>query len=283
MTVAGTSSNGALSFPEGFSWGAATAAYQIEGAATADGRGVSIWDTFSRVPGKVRRGDTGDVACDSYHRYREDVALMASLGPERLPVLDLVAARSSRAGREPVNQKGLDYYRALLDELAKHDISAAVTLYHWDLPQELQDAAAGPCAAPPSDSPSTRSSWPSSSATGCRAGSRSTSRRCGEPRLPDGVHAPGPDGRRRGRGGDPSPAARARPWPPRHCAACTRPPRSASRWTCTRSSCRRDSARVRREGVAGHRRRAEWAVPRAGPARPLPGECQGRPAARLAR
>src|ERR1700685_570038 len=80
MTATGTSSNGALSFPEGFTWGAATAAYQIEGAATADGRGVSIWNTFSRVPGKVRRGDTGDIACDSYHRYREDVALISSLG-----------------------------------------------------------------------------------------------------------------------------------------------------------------------------------------------------------
>ena len=80
MTAAGTSSNGAHSFPQGFIWGAATAAYQIEGAATADGRGMSIWDTFSRQPGKVRGGDTGDVACDSYHRYAEDVALMASLG-----------------------------------------------------------------------------------------------------------------------------------------------------------------------------------------------------------
>jgi beta-glucosidase len=139
MTVAGTGSNGALSFPEGFSWGAATAAYQIEGATTADGRGVSIWDTFSHLPGKVRRGDTGDIACDSYHRYREDVALLASLGLSDYR-FSISWPRIQPSGTGAVNQKGVDYYRALLDELATHDISAAVTLYHWDLPQELQDA-----------------------------------------------------------------------------------------------------------------------------------------------
>jgi beta-glucosidase len=138
MTVAGTSSNGALSFPEGFTWGAATAAYQIEGAVSADGRGVSIWDTFSRVPGKVRRGDTGDVACDSYHRYREDVALLNSLGLSDYR-FSIAWPRVQPGGSGAVNQKGLDYYRALLDELGEHGIDAAVTLYHWDLPQELQD------------------------------------------------------------------------------------------------------------------------------------------------
>ena len=139
MTAAGTSSDGALSFPDGFTWGAATAAYQIEGAATADGRGPSIWDTFSRVPGKVRGGDTGDVACDSYHRYPEDVALMSSLGLSSYR-FSIAWPRIQPDGRGPVNQRGLDYYRALLDELAAHDLSAAVTLYHWDLPQTLQDA-----------------------------------------------------------------------------------------------------------------------------------------------
>ena len=139
MTAAGTSSNGALSFPEGFSWGAATAAYQIEGAATADGRGLSIWDTFSRVPGKVRRGDTGDIACDAYHRYREDVALMASLGLTDYR-FSISWPRVQPGGRGPLNQKGIDYYRSLLDALGEHGIAAAVTLYHWDLPQELQDA-----------------------------------------------------------------------------------------------------------------------------------------------
>ncbi len=139
MTAAGTNSNGAVSFPQGFIWGAATAAYQIEGAATADGRGISIWDTFSHQPGKVRGGDTGDVACDSYHRYPEDVALMASLGLTDYR-FSISWPRVQPGGRGPVNQKGLDYYRALLDELGSNGIRAAVTLYHWDLPQELQDA-----------------------------------------------------------------------------------------------------------------------------------------------
>jgi beta-glucosidase len=138
MTPAGTTANGALSFPPGFTWGAATAAYQIEGAVNADGRGVSIWDTFSRVPGKIRRGDTGDIACDSYHRYPEDVAIMSSLGL-RAYRFSLSWPRIQPGGSGPVNQRGLDYYRALLDELAGKGIESAVTLYHWDLPQELQD------------------------------------------------------------------------------------------------------------------------------------------------
>jgi beta-glucosidase len=138
MTAAGTSANGALSFPPGFTWGAATAAYQIEGAVTADGRGLSIWDTFSRMPGKIRRGDTGDIACDSYHRYPEDVAVMASLGVQCYR-FSISWPRVQPGGSGPVNQKGLDYYRALVDELAGKGIDAAVTLYHWDLPQELQD------------------------------------------------------------------------------------------------------------------------------------------------
>src|SRR6201988_4382242 len=118
MTAAGTGSNGALSFPEGFSWGAATAAYQIEGAATADGRGMSIWDTFSRVPGKVRRGDTGDIACDSYHRYREDVAFMAVPG---LPHNRFsIACRGIKpTGTGQVNSHGFVNPRRGLDELAE--------------------------------------------------------------------------------------------------------------------------------------------------------------------
>jgi beta-glucosidase len=138
MTAAVLGHDGALSFPQGFAWGAATAAYQVEGAASTDGRGASIWDTFSRLPGKVRRGDTGNIACDSYHRYREDVAVMASLGLTAYR-FSISWPRVQPGGRGPVNQKGLDYYRALLDELRSHDIAAAVTLYHWDLPQELQD------------------------------------------------------------------------------------------------------------------------------------------------
>ncbi len=139
MTTAGTSPNGALPFPPGFAWGAATAAYQIEGAASTDGRTPSIWDSFSHLPGKISRGDTGDIACDSYHRYREDVALMASLGLNSYR-FSVSWPRVQPGGAGAVNQKGLDYYRALLDELASKDIAPAITLYHWDLPQELQDA-----------------------------------------------------------------------------------------------------------------------------------------------
>jgi beta-glucosidase len=138
MTITRPSADGALAFPEGFSWGTATSAYQVEGAASADGRGRSVWDSFTRVPGHVRGGDTGDVACDSYHLYREDVALMASLGLNAYR-FSVSWPRVQPSGRGPVNQKGLDYYRALLDALGERGIAAAVTLYHWDLPQELQD------------------------------------------------------------------------------------------------------------------------------------------------
>ncbi|NSC20251.1 family 1 glycosylhydrolase, partial [Streptomyces albus subsp. chlorinus] len=130
-------------FPAGFLWGAATAAYQIEGAAREDGRTPSIWDTFSHTPGKVTGGDTGDVACDHYHRWRADVALMAELG--------LGAYRFSTSwprvqpgGRGPASQRGLDFYRALTDELLAAGITPALTLYHWDLPQELEDAGGWP-------------------------------------------------------------------------------------------------------------------------------------------
>jgi beta-glucosidase len=138
MTGLATGDDGALGFPEGFTWGASTAAYQIEGAAGIDGKGPSVWDTFSHTPGKVHGGDTGDVACDSYHRYREDVALMASLGLNAYR-FSISWPRVQPGGRGAANQRGLDYYRALLDELSEHDIAATATLYHWDLPQELQD------------------------------------------------------------------------------------------------------------------------------------------------
>ena len=130
--------NGQLSFPPGFAWGSASAAYQIEGAAMADGRGTSVWDTFAHAPGNVRGGDTGDIACDAYHRFRDDVALMASLGLNAYR-FSVSWPRVQPGGSGPANQKGLDYYRQLLDELAEHGIAGALTLYHWDLPQELQD------------------------------------------------------------------------------------------------------------------------------------------------
>ncbi|HEX4831230.1 MAG TPA: GH1 family beta-glucosidase [Trebonia sp.] len=126
------------SFPAGFTWGAATAAYQIEGAATADGRGPSVWDTFSHTPGKVRGGDNGDVACDSYHRYEQDADLIKSLGLSAYR-FSIAWPRILPAGAGQVNQAGLDYYKRVLDSLADRGISPAVTLFHWDTPQALQD------------------------------------------------------------------------------------------------------------------------------------------------
>ena len=133
-----TPSGEPLAFPEGFTWGAATAAYQIEGATDADGRGPSVWDTFSRIPGKVRGGDTGDVACDSYHRYPEDADILASLGLSSYR-FSISWPRIFPTGAGQLNQAGLDYYKALLDALAERGISGAATLFHWDLPQALQD------------------------------------------------------------------------------------------------------------------------------------------------
>jgi len=126
------------SFPDNFLWGTATASYQIEGAVSEDGRGRSIWDTFCHTPGKVFHGDTGDIACDHYHLWRQDVELMARLGLNSYRFSVAWPGCSRRRGT--FNQAGLDFYRRLLDYLAEHGIAAAVTLYHWDLPQALQDA-----------------------------------------------------------------------------------------------------------------------------------------------
>ena len=127
-----------LAFPPGFTWGAATAAYQIEGAANADGKGPSVWDTFSHTPGKVHGGDTGDTACDSYYRYHEDADLLASLGLSAYR-FSVSWPRVFPDGAGQVNQAGLDYYRALADALGERGIAATATLFHWDLPQALQD------------------------------------------------------------------------------------------------------------------------------------------------
>jgi beta-glucosidase len=129
--------------PTDFLWGVATAAYQIEGAAAEDGRGPSIWDKFAHTPGKVRGGDTGDVACDHYHRYREDVGMMADLGV-RAYRFSVSWPRVQPSGRGPANAAGLDFYRRLVDELLDHDILPWLTLYHWDLPQPLEDAGGWP-------------------------------------------------------------------------------------------------------------------------------------------
>jgi beta-glucosidase len=130
-------------FPTDFLWGAATAAYQVEGAACEDGRTPSIWDTLSHTPGLVLGGDTGDVACDHYHRYRDDVALMARLGL-RSYRFSVSWPRVQPGGRGPANRAGLDFYHRLVDELLAHDIAPWITLYHWDLPQELEDAGGWP-------------------------------------------------------------------------------------------------------------------------------------------
>jgi beta-glucosidase len=127
-----------LEFPGGFLWGAATAAYQIEGAVTEDGRGPSIWDTFSHAPGKTFHGDTGDVATDSYHRYPEDITMLRRLGVGAYR-FSLAWPRIQADGRGSANQKGLDYYSRLVDALLENGITPVVTLYHWDLPQALQD------------------------------------------------------------------------------------------------------------------------------------------------
>jgi beta-glucosidase len=127
-----------LSFPDGFVWGAATSAYQVEGAAKEDGRGDSVWDTFSRAPGKVRNGDTGDVAADHYHRYLEDLDLMKELGLHSYR-FSISWPRVMPDGAGEVNQRGLDFYRRLLDGLHERGIAPMATMFHWDLPQALQD------------------------------------------------------------------------------------------------------------------------------------------------
>jgi beta-glucosidase len=127
-----------LTFPDGFLWGAATAAYQIEGAWNEDGRGESIWDRFSHTPGKVHNGDSGDVACDHYHRWRDDIALMRELGLQGYR-FSIAWPRILPEGIGAINQSGLDFYDRLVDGLLEAGITPFATLYHWDLPQALQD------------------------------------------------------------------------------------------------------------------------------------------------
>ena len=128
----------AESFPEGFLWGASTAAYQIEGAVREDGRGPSIWDVFCALPDKIEAGQSGEIACDHYHRWPEDVALMRELG--------LGAYRLSTAwprllpeGRGRANEKGFAFYDRLVDAVLEAGIEPWICLYHWDLPQPLED------------------------------------------------------------------------------------------------------------------------------------------------
>jgi beta-glucosidase len=134
------------SFPPDFIWGAATASYQIEGAAHEDGRGESVWDRFCATHGKVRNGDSGDIACDFYHRYRDDVALMSELGIDAFR-FSIAWPRVLPTGRGEINESGLDFYDRLVDELLAHEIEPFVTLFHWDTPQALETAGGWPVRA----------------------------------------------------------------------------------------------------------------------------------------
>ena len=125
------------SFPEEFLWGTATSSYQIEGASKAGGRGPSIWDAFTEIPGKVYQGHTGAIACDHYHRYKEDVALMAELGFKAYR-FSISWSRILPNGKGEANSVGIKFYSDLIDELLKHNIEPWITLYHWDLPLALQ-------------------------------------------------------------------------------------------------------------------------------------------------
>ncbi|MBN2387131.1 MAG: beta-glucosidase [Anaerolineales bacterium] len=132
-----------IRFPQGFTWGVAASAYQIEGAWNEDGKGPCIWDTFCHMPGKIVNGETGDVAIDHYHRYKEDVALIAGMD---LPAyrFSIAWSRVMPEGSGTVNQKGLDFYDRLVDELLKRKIEPYACLYHFDLPQALQDRGGWP-------------------------------------------------------------------------------------------------------------------------------------------
>ena len=127
-----------MKFPVDFNWGVATSSYQIEGATSVDGRGLSIWDTFCATPGKVANGESGEIACDHYHRYPEDIAIMKELGVTSYR-FSLAWPRMFPNGDGVREERGFDFYNKLIDELIENDIEPVVTLYHWDLPQTLED------------------------------------------------------------------------------------------------------------------------------------------------
>ncbi|MCL4823251.1 MAG: family 1 glycosylhydrolase, partial [Anaerolineales bacterium] len=132
-----------LAFPKNFTWGVATSAYQIEGAWNEDGRGVSIWDTFSHTKGRIVNDENGDVAADHYHRWKDDFALMSELGVKAYR-FSTAWPRILPAGTGAVNKKGLDFYDRIVDEALKRKIEPYVCLFHWDLPQALQDQGGWP-------------------------------------------------------------------------------------------------------------------------------------------
>ena len=125
-------------FPKDFLWGSASAAYQIEGAYNVDGKGMSNWDHFVRIPGKTFKGTTGDIAVDHYHRYKEDIALMAEMGLKTYR-FSIAWTRIFPTGNGEINQKGIEFYQNIIDECLKYGIEPMVTIFHWDLPQALVD------------------------------------------------------------------------------------------------------------------------------------------------
>ncbi len=130
-------------FPKSFHWGTATASYQVEGAWAEDGKGESIWDRFAHTPGRIHNGDSGDVACDHYHRYAEDVALMREMNLNSYR-FSIAWPRIQPTGKGTVNAKGVEFYDRLIDALLAAGIRPLPTLYHWDLPQTLEDAGGWP-------------------------------------------------------------------------------------------------------------------------------------------
>jgi beta-glucosidase len=136
-------SSSGISFPKNFFWGAATSAYQVEGGWNTEGKGESIWDRFAQTLGKIKNGDTGDIACDSYHRWQEDIALAQSMNLNSYR-FSISWPRIQPAGSGTANSNGLDYYKRLVDALVAAKIRPLVTLYHWDLPQALEDAGGWP-------------------------------------------------------------------------------------------------------------------------------------------
>ncbi len=142
-------------FPKDFMWGAATASYQIEGSPLVDGAGSSIWHRFSHTPGNTYNGDTGDVADDHYNKYKEDIALMKELGLKAYR-FSISWPRIFPYGKGKINEKGVDFYNRLVDELLKANITPFVTLYHWDLPAALQDLGVGQTETSPIGTPITQ-------------------------------------------------------------------------------------------------------------------------------
>ena len=162
-------------FPKGFYWGVATSSYQIEGAWNEDGKGESIWDRFAHTPGKIKNNDTGDIANDHYHRYKEDVALMKNIGANAYR-FSVAWPRIFPDGVGQPNAKGIDFYKRLTDELQAAGIEPFATLYHWDLPQVCRTSmAAGSRRTRPRPSPTMPGMSRNSSATECGTTSRLTS------------------------------------------------------------------------------------------------------------